>query len=170
MSITFDSIFTFAYQPGIPFQNFCHNTHELIYFLNGEGSTDINGVTYFYTDNTICFTKAGDIRDHICNKKTDYVCIRFLGFDYLSEMYSGVYSCENREILSLFMDIKKEVNSKDYSYYDICNLIISQILIKLSRLKVTSIKDKDFYALIKEIDTSVSFNKSVQEMADSVSY
>lgn len=170
MNLTFDSVFSFVYHKGLQFQNFSHNTHELIYFLNGDGSTTINDFTYSYIAHNLCFTKVGDIRDHYCNKKTDYICIRFLCSDPLFDMKSGVYSCSNDEILSLFTELKKEVQNKNYRYYEICNLIIAQILIKLSRLQVIDIKDQAFYKLIREIDTSVSFSKSIQEMADSVSY
>ena len=170
MNILFDSIFSFAYKKNSSFENFSHHTHELIYFLTGEGTTKINNITYTYMPNNVCFTHIGDIRNNNCSKTTNYICIRFTGSSSLLNVVSGVYSCNDDEILSLFININKEYKNKNYNYYAMCNLLISQLLIKLDRCGSIENKDTDIYNLIKEIDNTMSFNKSVSEMACSVSY
>lgn len=170
MNITFDSIFSLFYNTGEWFKNFSTDTHELILFMNGEGKTKINKTIYHYSSPTICFTKAGDVRDHICTKKTDYICLRFCADADLIPFDCGIYNCEDNEIINNFIEVQKEFKQKKYKYFDICNLKINEILIKISRSLVMNQNDNCIYGLIKKIDNQKLFNITVQEMADSVSY
>ncbi len=170
MNITFDSIFSLFYSSGSGFNNFSTDTHELILFLNGEGKTRINGIQYYYNSPCICFTKAGDIRDHKCIKKTEYICIRFLGELCLLPLKSGVYECNENEITNIFIEIQKEFKQKKHQYFQICNLKITEILIKALRFFDKDDNENCIYSLIKKIDSDKLFNITVQEMADSVSY
>lgn len=170
MKIALDSIFSFSYYSNFEIKDFSHYTHELIYFINGDGTTTINGQLYSYMPHNICFTHAGDLRDHFCNKETEYICIRFSGSSNETAVESGVYSCKNDEIFLLFKQIQKEFIRKHISYFDICNLKISEILIHISRLQTNFNTDKNIYNLIKQIDATLLFNKSIQEMADYLNY
>jgi len=170
MNIALDSIFSLSYYHNLEIKNFSHNTHELIYFINGDGTTTINGKVYSYLPHNICFTHAGDLRDHFCNKETEYICIRFLGSSSDISVESGVYSCQNDEFYLLFKQIQKEYIRKDVRYYDLANIKIAEILIYLSRLQASVNIDRSIYNLIKQIDSTLLFNKSIQEMADFLNY
>lgn len=170
MSITFHSIFCFQYPMADTLKDFCFHTHELILFLTGQGETCINGINYPYGPGRLCYTQAGDIRSHTCNATTDYICIRFTGTPPVSGLSSGVYTCKNDIIFSLFKDILNEYKDKNINYLELCNIRIDEIFIKLKRTTVSGNYDQTIYSIIKEIDSVLSFQKSVQEMATSISY
>lgn len=170
MNIILDSVFSLKYHVNYDVKNFSHNTHELIYFINGEGKTTINGNNYSYFPHNICFTKTGDFRDHFCEKETDYICVRFLTSSDDILLKSGVYSCKNDDIFLLFKQIQKEFSQKDFRYFDICNLKTNEIILHLSRLQTTENTDQSIYNLVKQIDSTLLYNKSLQEMADSLNY
>lgn len=170
MTVTFDSTFAFGYPKEYDLKDFEPFTHELIYFLTGEGTTTINQVAYPYRPHTICFTKKGDIRDHYCQVKTDYICIRFTSDVPIESTDSGVYECDTDELRSLFKKLQKEVIEKRYNYLHIANLVIMEILFRLNRIKMVYDYDEGLYGLIDEIDTTLFFKKSIQEMAIEVGY
>lgn len=169
MIITLDSIFAFGYPKGYELYDFEPYTHELIYFKSGEGSTKINGLSFDYYPNTVCFTAKGDMRDHFCHVTTEYICIRFTSLKTLL-IESGVYHCESNELIDLFKKVHKEVVKKHHNYHQICNLTICEILYRLDRIKMVASLDTGFYQLIQEIDETLFFKKTVQEMAIEVGY
>jgi len=170
MDLTFDSIFSLSYQADSGFHDFHTKRHELIYFINGKGDTEINEKRFEYSANSICFTKTGDIRSHNCVKKTDYICVRFLGNFVHEYLKSGVYSNNNKDIFSAFTDVQKEWVQKKTYYFELCNLKIAEIIINITRQLGLCANDQKIYDLLKMIDENRIFNMTVQEMADTVSY
>lgn len=170
MRATLDSIFAFNYYSGLEFHDITLPFYELVYFINGRGTTRINETTYNYGPHTLCFTKPSDTRNSICIKATDYICIRFHSNDLSDELLSGVYTCAPSDILNLFMKVQKEVHNKEFNYLAICNLTIEEIFYNLTRAKVLDDKDQAFLNLIKDIDQNCAKNRSIKSMADSVSY
>lgn len=170
MDIIFDSAFSMSYPIGLCFENFVAPTDELIYFINGSGTSTINGITYKCKPNSLCYTHAGDKRNQICDKRTDYICIRFNLKNSDINIKTGIYQITNDIIYSLFLDVQNELSLKKYKYLEICNLKIKEILYRMVRQTAPKIKENSIYSLIQDIDSMHIFNKSVQEMADSVSY
>ena len=98
-----------------------HDTHELIFFQTGMGTTIINGIPYSYNPNSICLTRANDVRDHICEKHTHYICIRFKSTHQISKVSSGVYCSQASKLNTLFKEIENEFLHKNYFYFELCN-------------------------------------------------
>ncbi len=170
MDVKMHSIFSHSYHSGSDFHDFSIDTNELIFFINGEGDTTINGKTYHYTQNDICFTKAKDIKDNFCIKKSDYICIRFYSNMENSPLESGIFPCPDKDILHLFVEIQKEYKQKKFDYFEVCNLKIRELIIKISRFLMINISNENIYRLIQRIDRDKVFNITISEMAEEVSY
>ncbi len=170
MSVVIDSIFSFYYQADYSLKDFSHDTHELIFFQTGMGTTIINGIPYSYNPNSICLTRANDVRDHICEKHTHYICIRFKSTHQISKVSSGVYCSQASKLNTLFKEIENEFIHKNYFYFELCNLKTTEILIYLSRLIPDTHQSADIYKLIHEIDSTLLYHKSIKEMAAELSY
>lgn len=170
MDILLDSAFSFYYPKDYTIKDFSHYTNELILFLSGDGETTINTISYPYKRGDICFTKVGDLRDHLCMHKSDYICIRFLGDKSVSHLNSGLYKTKDNILFDLFKQVLDEYQHKNYKYLELCCHKLSEIILYLSRLSINHYKEQSIYQLIKDIDSTLLFNQSVQEMADSLCY
>lgn len=90
---------------------------------------------------------------------TEYICIRFKSKKEIQMLQSGIYPLGNNIAHRLFLRIVEEYTNKKLRYYDLCNVIIVEILIQLERESRVENKDKDIYQLINEIDSSLIFRK-----------
>jgi len=170
MSISLRNTFNLHYWDGFVQENLCFDFYELIYLVNGSGETIINGETHPYSSHMVCLTQPGDIRNHYCSKHTDYYCIRFFSPSLPVDLKSGLYKIHSSDIQNIFKNIYGEFIKKDVKYFEICNLHITELIYKLSRLQTTNVEDETLLKLIREIDASPTYNLSVQEMADKVAY
>lgn len=170
MKVSIRNTFNLKYRDGFFLENLSFDFYEFVYFVNGEGKTTINNESYPYSAHMISFTQPGDVRHHYCTKYTDYYCIRFFCSDLPVELTSGVYKSHSSDILNLFKKILAEFELKDLRYFEICNLNISELLLKFSRLQTTNPEDEAMLKLIREIDANPTWDLSIQEMADNVSY
>lgn len=170
MYFSFDTVFSWYYNSGSSFYDFSADCNEIIYFVNGNGYTIINGEKYNYSSDGICVTRNEDVRDHVCINKTNYICIRFngnIGEDIIS---SGVYKCTKDMFFSLFTDVFNEYKLKKNNYFEMCNAKIKEIIVLLSRQKEINNVDKCMYDLLNQLDENFTDYISVQQMADKVSY
>ena len=170
MKFLLDSIFSYHYHLGSVFSNFECTTHELIYFISGEGEIICNHGKIAYKANHIHFSKKGDIKSATCFKKTSYICLRFFGEIESTGIISGVFPCSDDELLKIFLDIQKEYRQQKSDYYELCNIKLVELIIKFSRSLNVPIEDERIYALINKLNSEKIFNMSVEEMAKISTY
>lgn len=170
MKITMRNTFNLQYKDGLHLEDLTFDFYELIYLMNGDGKTTINDETYPYSAHMVCFTKPGDVRHHFCSNRTDYYCIRFSSPSLSVNLESGLYKVHTSDIIDLFKQVNAESINKHIRYYEVCNLNITELLLKLSRLQASSAEDEAMLKLIREIDATPTYDLSIQEMADKVSY
>ena len=127
MKFLLDSIFSYHYHLGSVFSNFECTTHELIYFISGEGEIICNHGKIAYKANHIHFSKKGDIKSATCFKKTSYICLRFFGEIESTGIISGVFPCSDDELLKIFLDIQKEYRQQKSDYYELCNIKLVEL-------------------------------------------
>lgn len=162
------SVFSFTYNSNAYYEDHTHDSHELIYFINGSGETRIDGNTYTYEGHHILLTPMGSKRDHTCFKDTDFICIRF--HDDSLDVPAGLYKCDNRDVLPFFTILQKEATLKKYRYFDMCNHRICEILIHILRIENSDSREMNIYDLIRKIDDEALYNISIKEMAETVAY
>ncbi len=171
MNILIDSIFSFSYNTGEVFDNISYGGYELLYLLSGSGCFIDNERQMNYKANDIFFADPNYQRTIRCYEQTQYACIRFRVVGSIDDVQRGLYSCPTEEIYSLFKFIFAEYKKKEYRYYDLCNLKTQEIIMLLARLvSENNSTDQDMTNLIKEIDNTLRFDKTVQEMADELNY
>ncbi len=170
MNLSFLSIFKFDYPKEYTLTNFSHTSCELIYFINGKGTTVINNTAYTYKQNSICFTKSRDVRNHFCSVKTDYLCIRFKEPHHEITLESGVYQLTDDYVYQLFLQILNECKEKQPYYSDYCTVKTSQILLHLMRNHKNSSKDSTILDLVHKIDETFIPDISLTEMAELCNY
>ena len=168
--IKIHSIFSYSYHEASCFKNYSIDTNELIFFLNGQGETLIDGKEFKYSQNSLCFTKPFAKKSNKCNIKTNYICVRFYANMDNFSLENGIFVCNDNEILHLFLEIQKEYSLKKTNYFEICNIKINELIIKIERnLKVENSNEK-IYQLIQRLDKDKIFNISIKEMAKELSY
>lgn len=170
MKISMRNTFNLKYKDGFILKDLSFDFYELIYLVNGNGRTSINNQSYPYTGHMVCFTQPGDVRHHFTTKSSDYYCVRFFSKNIAPSLESGLYKIYSSDVMDLFKKIFAESIEKNIHYHEVCNLNISELLLKLSRLQTTSSEDEAMLQLIREIDASPTFDRSIHEMADTVSY
>ena len=163
--------FTMQYLKGDEINQFSYPEYDLIYIVKGAGTICIEDKKVPYKDQNILLMKPTYIRDQICEEDTEYYCIRFKSHEPLDEWTKYVYTPDSLSIYALFKGILSEYTKMNYKYHEICNLKIGEILLKLSRLEEDETQENtDIYQLVKEIDSTLLYQKSVQEMAQDLNY
>lgn len=170
MKVHFNRTFTYRYYKGMVIKDIVLDVHEVVYILAGEGTYTINGKKHSFYANTLCYIKPGDCKSVLCTKKADYIAIRFRGNQSLDEINHGVFNCAGTDIFELFTKIKTEENTKKPFYYNVCNMALNEIIYKLARMNPISPKDQAFLDLLRSIDNKPEQARTIQEMADQVSY
>ncbi|MFI3172327.1 MAG: AraC family transcriptional regulator [Eubacteriales bacterium] len=171
MKILIDSIFSFSYNKGDVLPDISYNGYELLFLTSGNGSFIEGSKVSSYYDQDVFFATPDCIRTIRCNSYTQYICIRFHVIGTISDLSNGLYHTNSEEISNLFTSIWNEYKNKEYKYYEFSILKLQEIIIRLSRLlSVNTSSDLSIHKLIKEIDTTLNFHMTVQEMADSLNY
>ncbi len=180
-SINFSTLFSFRFEEGREILNFSTPTHELIYFQTGRGICEIGGEEHKYEANDLLFITAKTQRNQVALEESRYICIRFQGeisslsntsssLPAWSSLKSACYTCKDDRIFQQFKDIQEEYQQKNMGYYEMCNLKIGEILLLLERISPEDENTHTILSVVKEIDETVTFAKSVEEMAKSVHY
>ncbi|MFI3238458.1 MAG: AraC family transcriptional regulator [Lachnospiraceae bacterium] len=143
----------------------------MIYYMTGSGTIYMDDTTYQYTANDVFFLKPGVMRTQYTEEPTNYICIRFQSNEDFSLFPSMIYSANSDQLFNDFKRILTESQQKHFEYFKLCNHRINEILIQLSRLVSTNIiGQSNIYEIIKEMDSSLQFNRSVQDMAADLNY
>ena len=171
MKISMNTAFALQYNKGDVITQFTYSEYDLIYIIKGSGRIVIDGETTPYQNQSILLMKPSYIRDQFCDEHTEYFCIRFSVTGNLNNLTHLVYTPNSLSIYVLFKGILSEYNKMDYRYHELCNLKITEILLRLSRLEeLETQKNRDIYQLVKEIDSTLLYQKSVEEMARDLNY
>ncbi len=171
MKILINSIFSFFYIKGEVHHDISYNGYEVLYLKSGSGTFTSGSNIMPYKAGDIFFAAPNYTRTTSCMELTQYECIRFQVVGEVHDLASGLYRCNDDAVSDLFRTIFTEYYRKDYKYYDLSNLKLQEMLILLSRqLTVNTSSDQSIHNLIKQIDTNLEFEMTVQEMAESLNY
>ena len=89
---------------------------------------------------------------------------------YIQKFRSGLYVLKDQSVYQLFKSIKREYAEKKISYHELCNMKTAEILVELLRNSLQCEKDSDIYKLIKEIDSTMLFQKRIADIAEELNY
>jgi AraC-like DNA-binding protein len=109
-----------------------HPCYELVYYLSGEGLSNIDGIDFAFEKNTFSLMPAASIHNRQYSKSTDFLAIGFL-FNLPIEIKGGVYQDVDGKILAFLQEIKKEfLNKKPYFQLRL-DMLIMEIVIQIDR-------------------------------------
>ncbi len=138
-----------------------HHCYELVYYINGNGSTIINGKKFSFTKNTFCFMHPNTSHDRSFKEQSDIISIAFL-HDLPIEISAGVYDDTDMKIYTYLKHMKQEFLDKKSHYQIKLNAMIVEILVELDRRinthKIT--KDIDSLNYIKNY-IDVHYNEKI---------
>jgi AraC-like DNA-binding protein len=124
-----------------------HACYELIYFLSGEGASNIDGTDYSFKQNTYTLMPMNSLHNRINSKKTEFLAIGFL-FNPPNQIKGGVYPDVDGKILAYLMEIKEEFQNRQKHFHLRLNTLVLNIVIEIDRLLDPSKNQPDFNAFI----------------------
>ncbi|MFI3238465.1 MAG: AraC family transcriptional regulator [Lachnospiraceae bacterium] len=171
MELFLDTAFCNFYPENIPLTFESVRGYEFIYFLEGYGNIIVDDVIIPYQKDDIYFLKPGTKRIQHAFERTFYCCVRFESnecFDFLSE---PIFHDTMQSIRDEFEKLVMDYEDKDFDYFKLCNYKVNEIIIRLARLIPSNTEEQsDIYHMIKDIDSTLLYTKTVQEMAESLNY
>lgn len=115
------------------FKRHSHNCYEIVYFLKGEGRTEIGNQSYEITPNS--FVLIPPDTEHV-ECITGYGEILFIGFDFVCEFFDlkqGVYFTGGKNICLDFFKIFEEYKNQSFGFLAAANSLLELIIINLMR-------------------------------------
>jgi len=112
-----------------------HNCFELVYYINGYGTTSIGKKRYDFRNNCFTIISPNTLHTEHSFEETNII---YFGFKYDNapiHLVDGVYTDNtNNSILHLVEKMKNEIMSKNLNFDLMLNYLISEIIIEIDRL------------------------------------
>lgn len=146
-----------------------HKCYELVFYLEGEGTTTISSKTYKFKPGDFAVIRPGSVHDESSNHGTEVIFVGFTLTDV--EISEGMYSNDTTNISELLLMINEEKGKQETYHKRMMDLLMERIVILLLRYPVNVKKEKT------TIDSIVSFLKvnankrlSVKDLAAEIGY
>ena len=117
--------------------NHYHDCYEIIYYIEGEGRTTIDGKSFSFRNNTFAITSPGVIHDE--KGSVPGIKLIYVDFGVDNEQYilkNGVFSDnDNKEILHLLLKLRDETKNNRLHSDDLINAFLFEMVIKVLRIQ-----------------------------------
>lgn len=153
-----------------------HDCYELVYYLNGSGTTRIGDASYAYSPNTFTLIRPDCSHDELHHEDTD---ILFIGFSYHCadrtdkiQLENGLYQ-DDREhsILACLEQMKSELSSQKRHYKPMLDLLLQNLLIRFDRMQENpACKENSFTYIEKFIQENYSRHIDLKVLAQLSGY
>jgi len=135
-----------------------HNCYELVYYIEGRGTTAIGDNEFSYEKNTFTVIQPGYMHDEKHYKKTD---VLFIGFKYDGGGISldNCLMCDDisQRVLKILLGMKKEMIGKKSHYELMLQGMLMELLVEIARLSsVKSNSETDFTQIKNFLDENFS--------------
>ena len=108
-----------------------HNCYEIIYFLSGNGTINIDGTSYPITANTCCIIPPNTKHTELL---TTYGEIVFIGFDLNDlEIEKSILKVSDKSILTLFERIIEEYSSQKFGFKQMSEALLDLLIVTYIR-------------------------------------
>lgn len=117
--------------------NHYHDCYEIIYYIDGNGHTTIDGKSFDFDNNTFAITSPGVIHDE--DGIVPGIRLIYVDFSIDDEQFilkSGVFhDNENKEILKLFLEMSAEAKNNRYHSKELIDALLLNLIIKVIRIQ-----------------------------------
>lgn len=121
-----------------------HNCFELVYYIDGYGSTSLNDKNHSFSNNTFSIITPHTYHTETSIKESDLI---YFGFKYDNipiQLQNGVFNdSSDKVILKLLKKMKYEILTRNLHYKVKLDFLICEILIELDRLYSTKKTDEE---------------------------
>lgn len=144
---------TNSHQKGYSIGSHSHNYFEIVYYISGKGTIEIDKTTFSFSQNTFSITKPNHVHKEESPYPTTLIYVGFISDDSidLSKLDDGVYQCsKNSYLLSTMKEIVQELQTKDFYYHDQLELLTKSLIIQIKRSIAQSAQKADEFEKIKQ--------------------
>jgi len=111
-----------------------HNCYELVYYLTGTGTMNLNGELLRYTPNSMTVTRPNYMHDERREEATDVIFFGFLYDDFPVPLRNGiVQDSEQHDILRLVLSMKEELLEQKAHYRFRVDLLLNETILLIGR-------------------------------------
>lgn len=111
-----------------------HSCYELVYYVSGTGTMNLNGRTLAYAPGTMTLTRPEYMHDERHDEETEVIYFGFLYDDFPVLLQNGlVPDTEERTVLALLLTMKEELLAQKAHYAPRVNLMLNEIILLLGR-------------------------------------
>ena len=150
-----------------------HKYDEIVYFIDGDGTTKIDGVIYSYKPGTFAYYKAGTSHDESNLKQCGIIWLHFtykIDGVFLEE---GVFEDKGFELLSCLhklkrVSIEKNVLSNPHTENNLANVLLTAA--ELQKKKTSTNTGIDWSIVLLQIDENITDNIDFSIFASHLGY
>lgn len=166
-----DFIFYYIHKPDTQILSHHHNCYELVFYINGTGSTNIDGTVYAYSDNTFSLIRPHTSHSEIHDTVTDLFCVGFMLRDSDPfEIRNGVYPDPSCHLLQFIKKMKQELSCKRLHYNLKLDLLLSEFLIEFERTRSVGSTSNSFHYVENFIQENFNQNINLPALAKVAGY
>ncbi len=119
-----------------------HPCCELVYYISGKGTSNIDGVDFSFEENTFSIMPINCVHNRSYIEDTEFLAIGFL-FNLPIIIKGGVFQDIDGKILSYMQEIKQEFANKRSHFELRLNTLVVEIIIQIDRMINDSRKQDD---------------------------
>lgn len=169
MSTQFSFATKRSYNKNYSVQSHTHPCYELVYYLEGEGTTTIGENVYHFHPNTFIVTAPNQIHKE---SSEETATVKFIGFSTDSEeLKSGLYEDVNGIVLKTIDEIFEELRAQQAQYQTMLNLLAKKIIIQVLRFSPEAYQSNTSFEYIENyIKMHANKNITIQQLAKDLNY
>lgn len=169
MQTSFEFCAKTKYDQGYTVQNHTHPCYEVIYYIEGEGSTQIGNNTYQFKSNTLSIVKPNTIHSETA---ADGSKVLFMGFSTQDNDLKECIIEDAHDIFPILEQINAEKNAKAPFYKRVLDILTEQLVIYILRNQEKNIVSStdSFDNVLKYISMNANKCISVRDISAALGY
>lgn len=129
-------------------KNHSHKYHELVYYVHGNGKTEIQGKTFCFLDSSFVIIPPNAEHDELHYTDANVICLMFSGVDSLQ---LGFFKDSSFKIKKILNDLLNEAHNQNYDYKEMLLVKLNELLLNIRRIEHTVGNTKSFEFIINYI-------------------
>ncbi len=125
-----------------------HKYHELVYYLSGNGKTEIDGKSFCFLDNNFSIIPAGIKHNEFHYANAEVICLVFSG---LNDLQPGFFKDSSNTIINILNELINEIQKQIPGYKDMLEVKLNELIININRIEKTIGDTKSFEYVINYI-------------------
>ncbi|MBW7459231.1 helix-turn-helix domain-containing protein [Paenibacillus sepulcri] len=151
-----------------------HNCYELVYYITGTGTMNLNGEMLRYTPNSMTVTRPNYMHDERHEEATDVIFFGYLYDDFPVPLRNGlVQDSQQCDILRLVLGMKEELLEQKRHFRFRVDLLLNETILLIGRFAnldaVENRPEKLFYAR-RYLDENFTQPVNMQTLAELSGY